>query len=138
MSMQTPADLARLRALLQAEIDRMSGRLKDMEETSRRAMETEGARPGFGKRVGDYTAGAVEAASNSALARNLGQSMDEMRRAIEKIDEGTYGLCDRCHQPIAPERLDFLPSATLCIECKRQSEHSLQKTPKRPPTRRRG
>lgn len=132
-----PPDLTALRESLQAEIDRMAGRLKDMEESSRKAMEAEGARPGFGKRVGDYTSGAVEAASNSAVARNLGKSMDEIRRAIEKIDEGSYGVCDQCRRPIDPERLELLPSATLCIECKRQAERSLQRTPKRPPARRR-
>lgn len=38
-------------------------------------------------------------------------------RAMEKIDDGTYGRCERCGRPIAPERLEALPFATLCISC---------------------
>lgn len=121
-NMQTSEKLSAIKEALQAELGRIMSRLRDMEESSRKSMEAEGARPGFGKRVGDYTSGAAEAASNSAVARNLGRSMEEINRALEKIEEGTYGLCDGCRRPIAPERLETLPSAVLCIECQRKKE----------------
>ena len=41
---------------------------------------------------------------------------------MEKADEGSYGVCDGCGGPIAPERLEVMPSAILCIECKRKRE----------------
>jgi DnaK suppressor protein len=122
MGTRTPSELSAIREALLAELDRIAGRLQEMESSSRKAMEAEGARPGFGKRVGDFTSEAVEAANNSAVARNMGHSADEIRRAIEKIDQGTYGKCDVCGRPIGEERLEYLPAATLCVECKRKKE----------------
>lgn len=42
--------------------------------------------------------------------------------ALERIEAGTYGVCVRCGKPIAEERLDALPYAELCIDCKREAE----------------
>ena len=46
----------------------------------------------------------------------------EVRLALEKIDNGTYGICESCGQDIEPERLEALPITSLCIECKRREE----------------
>src|ERR671935_736380 len=42
--------------------------------------------------------------------------------ALKRIDDGTYGTCERCGRPIEPERLEMLPYATLCIDDKRREE----------------
>jgi RNA polymerase-binding transcription factor DksA len=42
--------------------------------------------------------------------------------ALERIDQGTYGLCVSCNGPIARERLSALPWTSLCIDCKRREE----------------
>jgi RNA polymerase-binding protein DksA len=42
--------------------------------------------------------------------------------ALGRIDAGTYGICVNCGRPIAPERLEAMPWATLCIDCKREEE----------------
>lgn len=44
-------------------------------------------------------------------------------RALDRIDEGTYGQCERCHRQIAPARLEAFPVASLCIACKLAEEH---------------
>ena len=44
--------------------------------------------------------------------------------ALEKINEGTYGVCESCGDPIQPERLEALPYATRCIECQRKDEEA--------------
>lgn len=41
-------------------------------------------------------------------------------RALQRIEDGTYGICVNCGKPIAPERLEALPYAELCIDCKRK------------------
>ena len=43
-------------------------------------------------------------------------------RALGRIDAGTYGVCVNCGAQIAPERLEAMPWATLCIDCKRKEE----------------
>jgi DnaK suppressor protein len=47
---------------------------------------------------------------------------EEVRLALEKISNGTYGLCESCEQEIESERLEALPVTALCIECKRKEE----------------
>jgi len=52
------------------------------------------------------------------LEKRLREQMAEVHRALHKFEVGTYGLCDNCGQPIAPERLEALPEVNLCYNCK--------------------
>ena len=49
----------------------------------------------------------------------LRENLRDVERALVKIDRGTYGSCERCGRPIGSERLEALPWAALCIDCKR-------------------
>jgi len=46
----------------------------------------------------------------------------KIKKALEKIDEGTYGICEECGEEISTKRLEVRPVATLCIECKAKQE----------------
>ena len=70
----------------------------------------------FGKRVGDGTSMAVERLSQVAAHEQLQDLRADVVRALAKIDEGSYGVCDRCGQPIAAGRLEALPWTALCID----------------------
>jgi RNA polymerase-binding protein DksA len=56
------------------------------------------------------------------LEENSEHVLAEIDAALRRIDEGTYGSCERCGRPIDPERLEAIPYATLCIDCKRRQE----------------
>lgn len=71
----------------------------------------------FGKRVGDGTTEAVERIASTATARSIAESLAQVDRALAKLDEGTYGICDDCGRPIAPERLEARPATSRCVEC---------------------
>jgi len=122
MDADSRANDSNIKGVLQAQLDRLSQHLREMAETAQKDRKAEGNRPGFGKRVGDYTSEVQEAANSRGVVRNMGRAMEELRRAMEKADEGSYGVCDGCGGPIAPERLEVMPSAILCIECKRKRE----------------
>jgi len=77
-----------------------------------------GSNLSFGKRIGEGTTEAVERISSSATARSIAAALADVDRALAKLDEGSYGICDRCGQPITPERLEAMPSATLCVTCR--------------------
>ena len=49
-------------------------------------------------------------------------TIGQIDQALAKIEEGTYGVCEDCGDPIAFERLEALPFATLCVECKKKRE----------------
>lgn len=48
--------------------------------------------------------------------------INKIREALERIDDGTFGLCETCEEPIGPERLRVRPVTTLCIDCKTEQE----------------
>ena len=56
------------------------------------------------------------------LANNLLERINQVERALERLDEGSYGWCERCGNAIPVERLAAFPSATLCVSCKQLEE----------------
>lgn len=48
--------------------------------------------------------------------------LDKIEKALERIDNGTFGTCEECDEPIALKRLEARPEATLCIRCKEEQE----------------
>ena len=67
----------------------------------------------LGRRVG------VRPETLRAWERRYGMLEPVRQYALEKLEEGTYGTCDACGQPIATARLRVAPESTLCIECAR-------------------
>ena len=57
-----------------------------------------------------------------AVALSIRTRMDQVERAMERLDEGTYGRCERCAEDIPVARLTAFPSVTLCVQCKSISE----------------
>jgi DnaK suppressor protein len=60
---------------------------------------------------------AFEREQLSALLRQARGRLEDLDRALEQLTEGTYGVCERCGEPIAPERLAARPAARTCITC---------------------
>ena len=89
----------------------------------RRAAAPGGDRPGFGKRAGDYVAQVVEDRTNNQLADALAATAASIRRALGLIDEGRFGRCESCGEPIAEDRLQAVPWALSCVMCQRAGEH---------------
>ena len=69
----------------------------------------------FGKRVGEGTSQAVERLVQTSAAKALWTKLQDVVRALGKLDEGTYGSCDACGGPIEPDRLEAIPWATRCV-----------------------
>lgn len=55
------------------------------------------------------------------ISRN---ELDEIRAALQKIADGTYGKCETCQKPIPIERLEALPNAARCIKCEEEHENA--------------
>ena len=76
-----------------------------------------GTAQGFGKRIGDGTTEAVGRLTEIGVGRTLESALARTERALEKLDEGTYGMCDACGRPIEPARLQARPDSVLCVRC---------------------
>jgi DnaK suppressor protein len=59
----------------------------------------------------------AERGETEALAVRLTNNLVDVEHAIAKFDAGTYGVCESCHQEIAPARLEAMPAARYCIAC---------------------
>jgi DnaK suppressor protein len=71
----------------------------------------------FGKRVGEGTNQAIERITQVDAAKKLDAKLRDVERALAKLDEGTYGVCDSCGESIGTERLGAIPWATRCVRC---------------------
>ncbi len=69
----------------------------------------------FGKRVGDGTSIAVDRLAAVSAQEHLLTMLDEIRRARQRVANGSYGVCEVCAQPISEERLDVRPWAARCV-----------------------
>jgi DnaK suppressor protein len=71
----------------------------------------------FGKRVGEGTSIAIERFADVAIHDQIIQQLAGVNGALVRVAEGTYGVCEVCRHPIAPERLEAIPWAATCVSC---------------------
>jgi DnaK suppressor protein len=76
-----------------------------------------GSAQGFGKRIGDGTVEAISRLTDIGVGSSLEDGLARTERALAKLDEGSYGICDACGEPIAPARLEAMPDSVLCVAC---------------------
>ncbi|MFC7733167.1 MULTISPECIES: TraR/DksA family transcriptional regulator [Actinomadura] len=57
-----------------------------------------------------------------ALTYNARDLLAQNERAVQRMDAGTYGICESCGRPIGKARLQAFPRATLCVRCKQREE----------------
>lgn len=106
-----PLDLAAIEASLRARLAELRGREAELKRPPER-----GAGIGFGKRIGDGTTEAIGRITEVGVADSLDAIEGRIVRALEKIEEGSYGVCDRCGEPIPAGRLDVAPESVFCVE----------------------
>ena len=106
--MASEATLADIRTTLEAERESLRAQLDGL---------------GFGSTTGDHydpnfadsSQVTAERGEAEALATQLQATLEDVDRALIKLDQGTYGVCEVCGQPIGEARLEAMPTARLCI-----------------------
>ncbi len=111
-----------LRSYLESEKKRLLEELEQVEVNVRPADVRREGSP-FGKREEEATE-SLELEKRLALEKQAKDHLAEVEHALHKFEEGTYGLCDSCGKPIAPDRLEALPQASLCVDCKEKNAKS--------------
>ncbi len=82
---------------------------------------------GSSRDIGDFSSGTDEPLIvpwelSPAREEQLQQRTEELEDALERLEAGTYGICESCGRPIDIERLEALPQTRLCIDCARERE----------------
>jgi DnaK suppressor protein len=106
-------DLEAIRDALVEERDALSAELGELTAVTRDPAAT----IGFGKRVGEGTNQAIDRIERVGQVDALSRKLADVIRALAKLDEGTYGICDRCGATIPDDRLEARPSSVLCVDC---------------------
>lgn len=107
-----PLDLDAVERELRELHDEMQGRMGELAKPPER-----GANLSFGKRIGDGTTEAISRLTDVGVGASLDETDMRVIRALEKLADATYGICDRCGEPIATARLRAMPESVLCIAC---------------------
>jgi DnaK suppressor protein len=113
---RTDVSFSLLKARLESERKRLNGELEQLKSSVRPADERREGSP-FGKREEEATE-SFELERRLTLEKRLMEQLAGVEHALQKFEAGTYGLCDNCGKPIPPARLEALPQASLCLECK--------------------
>jgi DnaK suppressor protein len=92
-------------------------------ERDRLELQISALEPGHGAASADFDDNfadsgqvAAEQGENKVLSSQLRNELDEVERALAKLDDATYGQCETCRQAIAPARLEAMPAARFCID----------------------
>ena len=109
-------DLAEVERQLRAEQAELRERMADLSRPPER-----GSQVSFGKRIGDGTTEAISRLTEVGVHANLQESERRVSRALEKIEDGSYGTCDSCGKEIPAGRLRAVPQSVLCVECARNA-----------------
>jgi len=111
-----PATKKELRRRLIENRERLSKALEQQRASAPAVGEPKEGSP-YGKKEEGATE-AVELETRLALEKGSSDLLGEVEQALKKMDDGTYGMCDSCGQPIGMERLEIRPQASLCLTCK--------------------
>lgn len=118
---RTPAETEKIRSALAARRHELS---TEYDQTMAEIAELQRDRltDSAGDDQADTGTKTFEREQEISLANNLLERITQVERALERLDDGQYGWCERCGNPIPVERLAAFPSATLCVSCKQLEE----------------
>jgi RNA polymerase-binding protein DksA len=116
----TPEELAEVLEELHTHRDRLTALLQDHEVELAGLMRDAG--DGAGHDQADLGATSFERDQELTVLNNEREMLAQIERALQRIDDGTYGICESCGQPIGKGRLMAFPRATLCLSCKQREE----------------
>lgn len=80
--------------------------------------------PEYGDKADENAQEISDYSTNSATEKVLEKTLADINGALKRMEEGNYGICKYCHEPIAPKRLQARPVASACIRCKTELQEN--------------
>jgi RNA polymerase-binding transcription factor len=119
----TKKETQELKTALLDERAKLEAQYQELEESSFATNQSDlSGEMSFDEEYADSGTATFERERDLSLVNNLRDLIDRIDKALGKIQDGTYGLCDRCGKPIEKLRLKALPYANLCIKDKQAEE----------------
>jgi RNA polymerase-binding protein DksA len=116
------ADPERFRPRLEEERARVAAALENLRSENEGSMQDEVDESGFDNHLAETASVTVDREIDYSLEENETRLLAAIDAALARIDDGTFGRCERCGKEIEEERLEAIPWVTLCIDDKRRDE----------------
>jgi len=116
------ATLAKIKAALETERDRLSHEIADLERDSATNLSEASGENNYRDHMADQGSATFGKELDMTLEGAAREMYGTVLSALARIEAGTYGTCLRCGQPVNAERLVAMPAAGLCIACKEWEE----------------
>jgi len=114
--------LKELRERLVSEQARLESEVEEIEREGHEALSEASGENNYRDHMADQGTATFSRELDMTLEENVRQALDAVDKALRRMDDGTYGTCERCGTQIHEERLQAMPTATLCITCKSAEE----------------
>lgn len=111
-----------IRARLLEERERVAKEISELDEDLSKSVEDSSGESPNDQHMAETAAATLDREIDLTLQENARATLAKIDRAIHKLDDGTYGLCDNCGREIGSGRLEVAPHSTLCVDCKRLQE----------------
>ena len=119
----TKEQIKQLRQLLITERVKLADEIKSIaHETSTSPRDASGDLSAYTVHLADMAADTYERELSMNIVSSEQQILYQIDDAFKRLDDGSYGICQQCNQPIAMSRLKAVPYASLCISCQRSKE----------------
>jgi len=119
----TKKDLKRFEERLLEERKKLMGQLGYLEKTMNQTQrDSSGDLSAYSFHMADMGTDAMEREKAFLFASSEGRALYDVDEALRRLYKGEYGTCESCAKPIAPQRLEVVPHARLCISCKEKEE----------------
>jgi len=117
-------DTARFEQILREERQRVLDAISYLHEETPGSLEdeTEEIVGNSDNHLGDTATATLDREIDYSLEENSEHVLRSIDGALQRIGDGTFGICETCGQPISEERLEAIPYATQCIDCRRKGE----------------
>jgi len=116
----TAKELIQVRDDLETDRVRLQGEVATVQQGLEDLLRDAGV--GAGNDQADLGSSTLERDAEMSLANNTREMLFQVQRALARLDDGTYGVCESCENPIGKQRLMAFPRATLCLTCKQREE----------------
>ena len=122
MAPDSVVNAEQFRTLLLEERRRVANGLHHLHEQNSGSIEDETEEETYDNHLADSATATLNREIDYTLEENSEHVLAAIEEALRRIDEGSFGTCARCGKPIAEERLEAIPYAIRCIDCKRLEE----------------
>jgi RNA polymerase-binding protein DksA len=114
-----------LKQRLLGERERVLKEITELDADLSKSLEDTSGESPYDQHMAETATTTLDREIDLTLEENARATLVKIDRALLKVEDGSYGKCDKCGRPIGDSRLEIAPYATLCVDCKRLEERSL-------------